>query len=353
MTNGNHTLNEILTQANAWEDALQAFYAMSARIQSAWQALQPQQVVFTGCGSTHYLSQTAAELFQSLTSVPSRAYPASEIALYPQSALTDPAHTLLIAVSRSGATTETIQAIKRFEQAGGAAVWSITCYPNSPIAQSSALILLAEAGQEESVAQTRSFASMLVLAQALAALLGAEDVLQLKQLPNLGRQLIAETESQMKTLGSDAGLERFFFLGSGLQYGIANEAMLKMKEMSLSHSEAFHFMEFRHGPMSMVNQKALVVGLLSQQTHRYEQKVLSEMKTLGGRILSLTTEEPADGSAYHITLPKNLPAWAMPALYLPPLQLLAYYRAVSKGLNPDNPRNLTAVVYLDETDFEA
>ncbi len=352
MTNGKHTLNEILTQADAWEDALQAFHSMTARIQSAWQTLQPRQVIFTGCGSTHYLSQTAAELFQSLVSVPSRAYPASEIVLYPESVLANPAHTLLVAVSRSGTTTETLQAIKRFEQAGGAAVWSITCYPNSPMAQSSILVLPAEAGQEQSVAQTRSFASMLVLAQALAALLGGEDVSRLNQLPHLGRQLIAEAESQMKTLGSRADLDRFFFLGSGLQYGIANEAMLKMKEMSLSHSEAFHFMEFRHGPMSMANEKALVVGLLSQQAHYHEQKVLSEMQTLGGRILSLTPE-PTVGSDYHIALPENLPPWAMPVLYLPPLQLLAYYRATSKGLNPDNPRNLTAVVYLDETDFEA
>jgi len=124
-----------------------------------------------------------------------------------------------------------------------------------------------------------------------------------------------------------------------------------MKEMSLSQSEAFHFMEFRHGPMSMVTEQALVIGLLSKQAFEHEQKVLDEMKGLGGNILTLSPLSNDENTPQQISLPNDLPAWMMPVLYLPPLQLLAYYRTASKGLNPDNPRHLVQVIYLDAKDF--
>ncbi|HEX9595480.1 MAG TPA: SIS domain-containing protein, partial [Anaerolineales bacterium] len=146
--------------------------------------------------------------------------------------------------------------------------------------------------------------------------------------------------------GTQAGLEKFFFLGSGLLYGVACEAMLKMKEMSITQSEAYHALEFRHGPKAMVDDSALVVGLLTRRTFDHEAAVLHEMAAMGGTTLALA---PGTRSAGHITvhLPDDLPEWVMPVLYLPVLQSMAHARAVSKGLDPDNPRNLTAVVRLD------
>jgi len=121
-----------------------------------------------------------------------------------------------------------------------------------------------------------------------------------------------------------------------------------MKEMSLSVSEAFHFMEFRHGPMSMVNSKTLVVGLLSDSASSYELAVLKEMQALGAQTLLLTdkvTTEvlPAD---YLVCFESGLPESSRAALYMPVLQLLAYYRALHNGQNPDVPTNLNAVVVL-------
>ena len=114
-----------------------------------------------------------------------------------------------------------------------------------------------------------------------------------------------------------------------------------MKEMTLTHSEPFHFLEFRHGPMSMVNEKAVVVGLLSDVNRVHEAKVLSEMKMLGGRVTSLG-ESGAD-----VSFKSQIPEQVRGVLYLPVLQLIAFYRSVAKGLNPDRPANLTAVVKLD------
>lgn len=343
--NGQHTYHEITTQSEAWADALRVFEGRKSTLQAAWAAIDPAQILVTGCGSTYYLSQIAAALLQSLTGLPARAYPASEIVLFPSLTLTDPARTLLLTISRSGTTTETLEAVKRFRSRGGRAVWGITCYPQSDLTQMCDQRLLAEAAQEESIAQTRSFATMLLLAQALAATIGGEETAPLARLPELGRRFLTENAELVDRLGRDDSLQRFFFLGSGPQYGIACEAMLKMKEMSLSSSESFHFLEFRHGPKAMVNEESLVVGVLSRQAHGYEGQVLREMIDLGGRTLALSFAGDADAT-WSLTLDPRLPDWALPVLYLPPLQLLGYTRSVHKGLDPDHPRNLDAVVHL-------
>jgi glucosamine--fructose-6-phosphate aminotransferase (isomerizing) len=114
-----------------------------------------------------------------------------------------------------------------------------------------------------------------------------------------------------------------------------------MKEMTLTHSEPFHFFEFRHGPMSMVTDTSTIIGMRSSVNAGHEQTVLDEMRNLGGQILSLG-ETDAD-----IAFESLLPEEVRNVLYLPPLQLMAYYRAVAKGLDPDNPRNLSAVIQLD------
>jgi glucosamine--fructose-6-phosphate aminotransferase (isomerizing) len=367
-TRGQHTLAEINSQPEAWADALQAFAAREAELKRTWASLNPEspagarrdgpagegdlrQVVFVGCGSTYYLSLTAAWLMQGLTGVSACAYPSSEIVLFESQVLTRPHNTLLVTVSRSGTTTETLIAVDRFRRLGGRAVWSITCYPDSPLARAADLVLPAEAGQEKSIAQTRSFASMLVLVQAMAAVLAGHDVSPLNALPGLGWKLLEQAAPVAQELANDPGVDSFFFLGSGPHYGIANEAMLKMKEMSLSHSEAFHFFEFRHGPKSMIDERALVVGLLSQPVHTQEEQVLDEMAALGGHTLALATWPGTNGGTRRLELAYHLPMWVTPVLYLPPLQLLAYYRAVGKGLDPDRPRNLEAVVSLNESSF--
>ena len=348
---GQHTFAEIMSQPTVWAEVLAAFHDDGQkRVQTAWSTLKPQALLFVGCGSPHYLAQTAAAIFQDLTGIPAVARPASELLLFPSQTVAYPEHTLLITISRSGETTETIEAVRRFRQVGGLAVWGITCYPDSTLPKSCDLTLLAEAAQETSLAQTRSFSSMLLLVQAMAATVSGQSTAVLQSLPALAQETLENSSDLMQQLGEQMALQRFFFLGSGMQYGVANELMLKMKEMSLCYSEGYHFMEFRHGPMSMANEKALVVGLLSQIAYSHEALVLKEMAALGALTLGVNAPSNAEFRKI-ITFRESLPAWAMPVLYLPPLQLLAYHRAIAKGLDPDNPQNLTAVISLDPQAF--
>jgi glucosamine--fructose-6-phosphate aminotransferase (isomerizing) len=345
--NGEFTYTEITTQAEAWAGAMTAYALRQDEVAAAWNRLRPRHVVFTGCGSTHYLALSAAHLFQSLTHTPARGLPASELLFFETGALPPPPETLLVAVSRSGTTTETLAAVERFRQRGGGAVWTVTCYPDSPLAALSDVVLPAELAQEESVAQTRSFASMLLLCQALAAHLGGAGWERQRVLPDLVRRTLPGHRPLMSELGGRLEIERVYFLGSGPAFGVASEAMLKLTEMSLTASQAFHFMEFRHGPMSMADERTLMVGLVSPTAGDNEMRVLAEMAARGAPVLAIAPGSSGDEADWAIPLPDDLPAWALPVLYLPPLQLFAYYRAQAKGLDPDNPRNLTQVITLD------
>jgi glucosamine--fructose-6-phosphate aminotransferase (isomerizing) len=249
---------------------------------------------------------------------------------------------LLVAISRSGTTSETVKAVEKFKAEKRGDVVVISNYDES-LSHLADVNILIPRGQEESVAQTRSFASMYVAVCAFCARLARRaDLLDaMQKLPQAGNQLIEKYESLAKEIGSNLDFERFYFLGSGIRYGLACEANLKMKEMTLTHSEPFHTLEFRHGPMSMVNQSAVVVGMLSDANRLHEAKVLSEMEALGGTVVSLGESEAV------IEFASGIPENIRGVLYLPVLQLMAFYRSLAKGLNPDRPKNLTAVVQLD------
>jgi glucosamine--fructose-6-phosphate aminotransferase (isomerizing) len=336
------TYQEIVTQPQAWREALQVVRGRTPLVRVLWGRAAPERVVFTGCGSTYYLSLAAAATFQALTGVPARGVPAGELVMYPEVTY-GPDKTLLVAVSRSGETSETVEAVRTFQREERGQVMVVTNYPDSPLAQLGTVTLAVPAGQERSIAQTRSFASMYVATTALAALLAqrADLLSAMEALPEAGERLIAGYEDLARTTGSDPALDRTYWLGSGPRYGLACEVSLKMKEMTLTHSEPFHFLEFRHGPKSMVGPTALVVGLLSDRVRAHEAAVLDEMRGLGARALSLG-EQGAD-----IAFSCGIPEVVRNVLYLPVLQLLAYYRARAKGLDPDKPTNLDAVVVLD------
>ncbi|GHO43299.1 SIS domain-containing protein [Ktedonospora formicarum] len=345
-----HTLYEILTQPVAWRAALEVVAASQEAIQKLWLSEQYTEIIVTGCGSTHYLSQAVAPLLQQQLGVRARPVPASELLLFPDTIYAPGSRPLLFTISRSGHTTETIRATEAFKRRHTEPVVTIGCYPEAELVALSDLALIIAEGQEESVVQTRSFSAMLVTAQAATALAHEPQFQAMQRLPALGENLIKTYHDLAKALGEEKGIERFYFLGSGLQYGLASEINLKMKEMSLSVSEAFHFMEFRHGPMSMVNERTLVVGLLSDSASEYELAVLREMRALGGRTLVLSENQVTSKAAdYQVTFNSGLAETNRAVLYLPVLQLLAYYRARANGQNPDQPHNLTAVVVLDSS----
>jgi glucosamine--fructose-6-phosphate aminotransferase (isomerizing) len=351
-TPGQHTLREIRSQPQAWAAVVPAAQSAEAEWRSFFAGQAGCQNLLFGCGSTYYLSLTVATVLQAVTGVASRAVPSSELLFYDKAWIASGSPIRGLAISRSGTTTETLRALESLAKQQSARLAAVTCYAGTPMESWCAPVLVSPEGYETSIAQTRSFASMLVGCLAVAGIVGRRAALLegLAALPPLGRRLLADYESLAASLGGNRECERVFFLGSGPRYGLACEGMLKMKEMSLTNSEAYHFLEFRHGPKSMVDSSTLVVGLLSDAARAAEKQVLFEMKELGATLLVLA--EDAEGLEWAdavVAFRSGLPEAARLPLFLPVLQLLAYHRAASKGLDPDAPRNLDAVVKLGDS----
>jgi glucosamine--fructose-6-phosphate aminotransferase (isomerizing) len=344
------TYAEIVSQPEALAGAIRAVEAESTNLHGMRQPYE--RTIFTGCGSTYYLSLAAAAVFQRLTGATASGIPAGELMLAPQEVYPpQPARTLLVAVSRSGATTETVRAVRHFLQHTNGDVITITCQPDNELSRLGRLNIHIPEAQERSIAQTRAFSAMWIAVCALAGLWADDEALldTLRRVPDLSQPFIASLDGPMQRLGGNLSLDRIYFLGSGLRYGLACEGSLKMKEMSLTHSEPFHFLEFRHGPQSMVNETTLVVALMGDDPQGYEAEVVRDVQSLGAQALVLSASTIYELSATQVGVAPGLDEVARSVLYLPPLQLLALGRAAAKGLNPDMPHNLSAVVVLDET----
>lgn len=331
-----HTEREIGSQPEVWRETLAG---LDRRSLTHGLDDDPADVLVTGCGSTHYLALTIAALVRS-TGRRARALPASELLPDAEPALPGARRAALMAFSRSGTTTETLLAVDSFRRLGGRTVIAFTCDPGSPLAAAADVVHDASAAAERSVAQTRSFSTMLLLGQAVVGALAGDDVGVLSQLPARAGRLLEASRPLMATIAGNRAREAFYFLASDPLFGVACEGMLKLKEMSLTSSEAYHALEFRHGPMSMCDDRAVVVGLLSPERVTREQAVIDDVRPLVGEVVTA-------GPGGALVVPPDLPPWARPVLYLLPLQLLALERALAKGLDPDAPRHLTAVIHLN------
>jgi glucosamine--fructose-6-phosphate aminotransferase (isomerizing) len=191
---------------------------------------------------------------------------------------------------------------------------------------------------------------MLLQIQLLAdSISGSKYFNQLKKLPDIGESQIRNNQSFVKDMINSNNFKSFVFLGHGPLFGIASESMLKITEMSLSISNVFHSLEFRHGPMSRVDENTLITFFISKQSLDYEKSLVKEMQDLGAKTLVIcdnVTSDIKNNADFIIELNSGMRQFENLILYLPIAQFIGYYQAIKKGLNPDEPQNLTQVVTL-------
>ena len=309
--------------------------------------------IFTGCGTTYALALTAASLFQQL-GMTAAALPASEIAFYPVSL--PQGGSMLLAFSRSGETSETLWAVDAFrKQRAQGKVFAVTADPESSLAQKADFVLKAAPARDRSTVETKSFSGMLYLLQVFSAWVSGngERLDRLKNIPLNMKGLLSETRPAAEHVGKNPEISRFFFLGSAENYGLACQAAFTMKECSAEWSEAFHPLEFRHGPRTAATGEAFVCLFLTDDRRAIEQelRVIREMKDQGAHTLVLCdriegSDFPSLEGVNYLDLGSGLPLTDRLTLYLPFVQWLAYTRSLSAGKDPDHPTNLSAVTRL-------
>ena len=343
---GARTLREIMEQPEAWASAIRSFNVAAPEVDRLFHDRKPDEVIFTGCGSSYYLSLTAAAAMQQVSGLRAKAVPASEILQFPASVFVPGTRPLLVASSRSGTTTETLRALE-VARRRGIATLSLTCESRSSLARHADLCILSPKGHEESVVMTKSFSSLLLLGLLLAANHAGSVTFrgEIRRLPALGKRMVKVALTLTEGLG--AGASRFVFLGGGPAHGIAWEAMLKMTEMAQRTAVAYHPLEFRHGPIGAAGPETVVVLFGSRTGARLEADLARDLRRHGATVVSLRDEWRGVADVdVDVALGVHLSDEARCLLYLPFAQTLAYHRAVGVGLDPDHPRYLTSVVRL-------
>lgn len=346
MAAGSKTLREIQAQPGAWRATLCSFKAMRENTVSWYTKMRPETLVLTGCGTSYYLSQAGAAAFGLLAHECAVSVPGSELFLQPDLTLPATGKVLVIGVSRSGESSETVRALTFVKESGRGRTAALTCYPESSLAHEADVVWGLPAAQEESVVMTQSFTSMLLFLDLLAGTLGQEEKVldEFELLPQLGQELLERYSAMIEALASEPRFDRFIFLGSGPFFGLAQEGMLKLKEQAISWSEAYHSLEVRHGPKSIIDDKTLVVSFPTPGLWPYEGPLLQELKSYGAEVLTLGAGEAV--SDWNIALPAGLNIFARGLAVMPLVQLLGFHRALARGLDPDVPQHLTQVVKL-------
>ena len=314
------------------------------------------KIVITACGSAYNAGAVAKYIFERLCRVSVEVELASEFR-YKDAIIDD--RTLVILISQSGETADTIAAMLE-AKAGGAATLAIVNVVGSTIAKEADYTIYTMAGPEIAVATTKAFSAQLILLYALAIWLAGrhakisrqteEDMFaELLGLPDKISDLLAQIDSIQKKASECVGYKSIFFIGRNIDYAIALEGSLKLKEISYIHSEAYAGGELKHGTISLIEDNTLVVAIACCQ--RLYGKILSNVEQVisrGAKVLFIGNcidAEPGDRLSL-IELPQVNELFS-PSLSVIALQLFSYYVAANKGLDIDKPRNLAKSVTVE------
>ncbi|MFD0868390.1 SIS domain-containing protein [Paenibacillus residui] len=349
MNYGKFTYPEISSQSEAIQAALQIVEQNQGWIDRYLKNNQCDEVIFIGSGSSYYQAQTMASTYRKWLGKDASAWPSSEIFLFRDQAAAAGRKYLLVGVSRSGESTEVILALESVKDLANWTTCGITCYADSKMAQMTEC-LVSERGQEKSTVMTKSFSSMTFMMQAAIASASGKAELwdDIRKVAEMDEQVVKAADPVAKELASNK-FNKYIYLGMGAYFGLAQEACLKIKEMSYVWTESFGTLEFRHGPKSVVDKDTFVCVMVSEQARSYELKVAEEMKAYGAHVMLITARK-GDDTAFADTVFEvggaDLSDEARSVLNLPVLQYLGLYTAIELGVDPDSPRNLTQVVKI-------
>jgi len=349
---GANTRSEIFSEPHCWKACFEAFEKSKQLETLAARIPLDAHSLFIGCGSSYYISQSAAASWQMITGRPARAIPASELLLFPGLVLNGHASCQPFLVSRSGNSSEVVRAADYLEKQRDIRTLAISCAQQQPLDKLSSNTLYLLPADEKSVVMTRSFSSMLLGAQALAAQVAnaRETAEGLRRIPGRMQGVLDSVNLGIQQFVESHTFADYVFLAQGPLFGIASEGQLKVKEMSCSYAQVFHTLEFRHGPKAIVGPETLITFLLSETGYEEERKVLEEMKALGATTLVIANqadEVTKQNADFLLELHLDAPECVRQVGYLIPLQLLGLYTGLKKGYDIDSPRNLSRAVILD------
>lgn len=315
-----------------------------------------KRIILTACGTAWHAGLVGEFLFEQLARIPAEVEYASEFR-YRNPVIED--NTLVIAISQSGETADTLAAIEQAKERG-AMVMGVVNVVGSTIARTTDAGIYLRAGPEIGVASTKAFTAQIAVLTMLAIELGRRKHLnseragvllkKLSEIPKKIETILAQSNHIKDIAQANVDKENWLFLGRGTNYPVALEGALKLKEISYIHAEGLPAAEMKHGPIALITDGMPVV-FIATKCSQYEKIIgnIEEVRARGGKIIVVATEGDENIKRYadHLITVPDTTDQLQPMLTVVPLQLLAYHAAVLRGHDVDKPRNLAKSVTVE------
>ncbi len=356
-------LKEIFEQPKVIQDTLDGRVSKNAVLEQAFGLAAPElfdqvkSVQIVACGTSSHAGLVAKYWIESIAKIPCQVDIASD---YRYRDIIVTPGTLFVTISQSGETADTLAALRYARKRDYVATLAICNVATSSLVRESMLSMLTLAGQEIGVASTKAFTTQLAILLVLAIVLGRRTgltaaaekklVKELHKLPKAIENTLA-LKKQIKSIAKQfSDKNHSLFLGRGIQYPVAKEGALKLKEISYIHAEAYPAGELKHGPLALVDNKMPVVAVAPNNDLLGKLKAnLSEVSARGGKLYVFADESIGYESEKRLKV-INVPSCSeilAPIVFTVPLQLLSYYVALTKGTDVDHPRNLAKSVTVE------
>ncbi|MGZ9583614.1 SIS domain-containing protein [Paenibacillus marinisediminis] len=327
-------------------------YMMSKRdeLQAFFKSLSITSVTFTGCGSSYTLSEAAAFSVRKRAGMPAAALAGGDLMLnYKQyGAMLN--NTLLIAPSRSGSTSEVVQAVDALKQEQSIPVLALSCVSDSPLSKKADFSLELPWAFDHSVCQTRTVTNLYTANLMIAAFIGNDERL----IADIGTA-IRQGETYMERVetalaqAADTDWSHAVLLADGELQGLAAEGAIALTEIAKVQAHAYHLLDVRHGPMVTIGPNTLVIAVLTSEGTEYQHKLMQDIKARGALVIAFgdrSSVVPAEVVDLAVIAESELDiaAQGIPFMFIP--QIVALASAKRQGINPDQPDGLTAWVKL-------
>lgn len=356
-------LKEILEQPDAIADCMRGRVNLSeGRVHLggianfARELVRTQRVVITGCGTAWHAGLVGEYLFEDLARIPTEVEYASEFRY--RNPIIDQG-TVLIAMSQSGETADTLAALREAKEKG-ATVLGVVNAVGSTIARETDAGVYLHVGPEIGVASTKAYIGQVLVLTMMALYLGrrrnlSQNALQfhleaLASIPEKVRSITAQSDEIREVADRYKDAENWLYLGRGYNYPTALEGALKLKEISYIHAEGMPAAEMKHGPIALIT-KDMPVVFIATKNSQYDKVVsnIEEVRARKGRVIAVATEGDTEiaNLAEHVFYVPEVPEPLQPIVSIVPLQLLAYHAAVLRGCDVDKPRNLAKSVTVE------
>lgn len=344
------TYSEIKQQYAALQQTYDYMQSKRAEIVAFVRGLQTSSVTFVGCGSSYCLSESAAFSVRLRAGIPASALAGGDLMLNPQRYRSLMEETLIIAPSRSGSTSEVVEAVNLIREYKHVPVLALSCVAGSPLSQKADFTLELPWAFDNSVCQTRTVSNLYTANLMIAAFLGEDEKLlnDLAAAIRQGEAYMERVENAIR-LAADFEWSNAVLLADGELQGIAAEGAIALTEIAKVQAHSFHLLDVRHGPMVTVGPDTLVIALLTADGTVHQQKLMKDIKSRGATVIAyadragIVDQETVD-LAVVSGAELDIAVQGIPFIFIP--QIVALTKAERLGINPDSPDGLTAWVKL-------